>query len=284
MHFYYLDEAGCTGGDLENPEQPIFVSGGVIVRDEGWNRTKENFDQIILNFFNGDVAPNFELHANELLSPEGEGFFTGYSREHRNALAHELLDLITNRSHQIAFCAIEKTSLNNEDNSEIESKNYFNKKTPYLLAYDYLISLFENHTQRLLGRSARGMIIIDIKEEFNNTISVITNHRRYCVPNNQRIIWLTEFTYSVDSRKNPMIQLSDLVCFLTKKFLEIDKGYRENYSSEVKNIYKEFYLKIHNRSIRNSVLRVGGNRFNDYNALIQNVMIFPRRGFSNFTY
>ncbi|MEI6639470.1 MAG: DUF3800 domain-containing protein [Chlorobium sp.] len=35
MHFYYLDEVGCTGEDLNNPEQPIFVLGGLSIRDEG---------------------------------------------------------------------------------------------------------------------------------------------------------------------------------------------------------------------------------------------------------
>ncbi len=38
MHFYYLDEAGCTGEDLNNSEQPLFVSGGLSVRDEGNNQ------------------------------------------------------------------------------------------------------------------------------------------------------------------------------------------------------------------------------------------------------
>jgi hypothetical protein len=34
MHFFYLDETGCTGPDLENPEQPIFVLGGISVSDD----------------------------------------------------------------------------------------------------------------------------------------------------------------------------------------------------------------------------------------------------------
>jgi hypothetical protein len=35
MHFFYLDETGDTGPDLENTEQPIFVLGGVTVSDNG---------------------------------------------------------------------------------------------------------------------------------------------------------------------------------------------------------------------------------------------------------
>ncbi|WP_143814354.1 DUF3800 domain-containing protein [Lysobacter spongiicola] len=35
MHFFYLDESGDTGANLADPNQPIFVIGGVSVRDEG---------------------------------------------------------------------------------------------------------------------------------------------------------------------------------------------------------------------------------------------------------
>ena len=34
MHFFYLDETGCTGADLKNHEQPIFVFGGISVSDD----------------------------------------------------------------------------------------------------------------------------------------------------------------------------------------------------------------------------------------------------------
>jgi hypothetical protein len=41
MHFFYLDETGDTGTDLKNAEQPIFVLGGVTVRDKGWRMTTD---------------------------------------------------------------------------------------------------------------------------------------------------------------------------------------------------------------------------------------------------
>ena len=36
MHFFYMDETGCTGADLSGTEQPIFVIGGIDVTDEQW--------------------------------------------------------------------------------------------------------------------------------------------------------------------------------------------------------------------------------------------------------
>jgi hypothetical protein len=34
MHFFYLDETGDTGKDLQTPDQPIFVLGGITVSED----------------------------------------------------------------------------------------------------------------------------------------------------------------------------------------------------------------------------------------------------------
>lgn len=57
MHFFYLDEAGCTGADLNAVEQPIFVLGGVSVRDEGWVRTTEAFERVVSDYFQPEAVP-----------------------------------------------------------------------------------------------------------------------------------------------------------------------------------------------------------------------------------
>lgn len=101
MHFYYLDEAGCTGEDLNNDQQPIFVLGGVSVRDEGWNKTQEDFAKILSDYFGGRVPAGFELHAEELLSPNGHGPFLGHDRERRSLLAKNTLSLLNTRSHDM---------------------------------------------------------------------------------------------------------------------------------------------------------------------------------------
>jgi hypothetical protein len=83
MHFFYIDEAGCTGEDLSNQQQPVFVAGGLIVREEGWNKTKETFAGLVSAYFEGNVPEGFELHSYELLSPKGDGPFAGHSRVRR---------------------------------------------------------------------------------------------------------------------------------------------------------------------------------------------------------
>ena len=97
MHFFYLDEAGCNLRDLQNDEAPIFVLGGIIVKDKGWNKTHGDFETIINRYFNNAVPDNFELHSHELLSPNGDGHFAGHDRARRNQLAIDLLTLLQTR-------------------------------------------------------------------------------------------------------------------------------------------------------------------------------------------
>lgn len=36
MHILYVDEAGNTGTDYDNPQQPIFSLSGIIVDTDDW--------------------------------------------------------------------------------------------------------------------------------------------------------------------------------------------------------------------------------------------------------
>jgi len=107
------------------------------------------------------------------------------------------------------------------------------------VAYDYLVSKYEWYTREKLGRSARAMIIGDTKDGYEADIAIITHYRRVDAPTAQRVKWLTEFMYAIDSHRNPMVQLSDLVCFVTKKFLEVGAGFRENWASAAKVAYRD---------------------------------------------
>ena len=62
-----------------------------------------------------------------------------------------------------------------------------------------------------------------------------------------RVKWIVEFGYPIDSKKNPMIQLSDLVIYCTRKFIEIENGYRDNWIQNAKNFYAQCYSIINDR-------------------------------------
>lgn len=274
MHFYYLDESGCTGDDLANSEQPIFVLGGISVRDSGWNTTQEALADIIDEYFHGSVPAGFELHTEQLLSPDGEGPFLGHSRERRNELAKRILRSLAERGHDVHLYAIEKAKL---ESCNCSLQMPYNTKTPYLLAYDYLITYINWVIKNYLGRSARGMLIIDAKEQFHAFIERITHLRRFDGPASHRIKWIVEFSYPVDSQKNPMVQLSDLVVFCVKKFLEIDKGYRNMHSPNAKKFFAECYDLIHDRIRRKELVERRGRGMDKINDFLKRIQAKPTR-------
>ena len=148
----------------------------------------------------------------------------------------------------------------------------YDARIPYLCGFDYLITYINDHVRNKLGQSARGMLIIDRKDQYHDDIEGITHYRRYEGPAVHKVKWVVEFSYPVDSRKNPMIQISDLIVVCTRRFLEIEHGYRENWPQEVKRFYAECYSKVHDRIAKKQLVERGGggmNRLNEYLAAIK---------------
>lgn len=276
MHFFYLDETGCNGADLNPNQDPIFVLGGVSVKDQGWVKTTEKMQDIVDGYFTpGQVPAGFELHAHELLSPTGDGPFAGHDRTRRNQLAFDLLDLLQDRSHHVHYVAIEKRVLDAEGTGH--EHNVFNARIPYLLGFDYMTTLINKHVKDRLGHTARGITILDEKDIFDDAIAEITRFRRFGVAKTRRIKWLVEFSYSIDSQKHPMIQLSDLVIFCVKKFLELDRGYKEGWSQPAKDFYVYCFNKIDSRVTQRSLVQQEGRHADGVNDLLEEVAVNPRR-------
>lgn len=272
MHFFYLDESGDTGNNLADQEQPIFVLAGLSVADKKWNNTKEQLDGIVYRYFEGNIPINFELHSNQLLSPRGEGPFCGHEIERRLEFVKELLSLIDRLGHQVHFYAIDKQKM---AASDCQFETIFNNKTPYLLAFEYLITYMNWHIKANLGQSARGMIVLDEKEEHHESIESIIHNRRYQVANNQKVKWIVEFSYPIDSQKNPMIQLSDLIALCVRRFLEIETGYKPNVPQVVKQFYGECFHKIDLRVKARNIVERNGRHLEHLNIYISEVQSKP---------
>ena len=284
MHFYYIDETGCNGRDLTQEQQPIFVLGGLILRDEGWNKTHIEFQKIISAYFENAVPEHFEFHTQDLFSNNGTGHFEGHSRDQRNQLINEILDLVISRKHHYYYFGIDKAKLNAYDTTQVRDRDYVELKTPYLIAYDYLITAYEKYTKEKLGRSARAMVILDEKDTFIREIEAITRFRRFENAIGKRVKWIVEFSFPVDSEKNTMIQISDLLLYLTRKYLEIENGYKDDFSANVKNIFRDFYRKVNVRLIYKRIQTETGRNSDYYNNFIQDICSLPTARWNSKTY
>lgn len=280
MHFFYLDETGCNGADLNPGQEPVFVLGGVSVKDQGWVATTEAMEAIVLDYFGaGGVPADFELHAHQLLSPNGDGPFAGHDRPRRESLAFALLDLLRTRSHQVHLVAIDKAKLAAEAKGDEHAE--FDARVPYLLGFDYMVTAINHHVKERLGHTARGITIIDEKEMFEDHIARITRYRRSGVAKTHRVKWLVEFSYSIDSRKHPMIQLTDLVIYCAKKFLELDAGYRDGWPPAAKTLYARLFDRVWDRTQQKTIVPQGGKHAAAVNGLLGRVTLRPRRAWRN---
>ncbi len=143
------------------------------------------------------------------------------------------------------------------------------------LEVDYLIAYIYWFVKERLGKSARGMIILDAKPEFLAQVEAITRNRRFEVPAVHRVKWIVEFSYPVDSKKNPMVQLSDLVIYCSKKFLEVDNGYRDTWPDAAKRFYAECYSLIDDRIARKQLVERNGRAMDQLNIFLASVRSTP---------
>lgn len=247
MHFFYLDEAGDTGTNLS--EQPIFVLGGLSVSDEKWKTLEDSFRKLLQDFLGENWNDDFELHSEKMRNRQG--VWEQFTFDQLNALTHDILDLVISNGHKIHFFAINKQIMQSES-----IENYPYDINPYFFAYEYILNYSTNYIKNILGKSARGIFIIDEKKGENGTnvyyetIRKITDNCRYSVPKTYRLKRIVEFTYPIDSKKNSMIQISDLIVYCIKKYFE----YKLNFITP-NEIAKSFYKSCFEKIYRNAIWR-----------------------------
>ena len=240
MHFFYLDEAGDTGTNLS--EQPLFVLGGFSVSDEKWRTLEDAYKKKLSDFLGDHYTNDFELHSEKMRNRQE--VWRDYTYEQLNQLTLDLIDLVISNGHKIHFFAIDKQKM-----STIPYVDYPYDFNPYFLAYEYILNYANAYISKKLGSSARGIFIIDEKGNvhgqnlYYDTIRKITDKCRYEVPKSNRLKRIVEFTYPIDSRKNSMIQLSDLIVYCIKKHFE----YKYNLilaNETAKSFYAKCFEKI----------------------------------------
>jgi Protein of unknown function (DUF3800) len=200
VHFLYIDEAGSTGADLTAKQQPVFVMASLVVSDEKWRKTNESVRSTLESYFDGPLAPGFELHACDLLSPAGNGPFTGHDRDKRSALAIDLLKLIAQRGHYLFHVPVYKSAL---ANAEIPDHAWgFDWRHPWQFAFSLHVTMFEEFLRGpATGSTSTGLVIVDHEDD---CVDFVRQHTavRQAKKGWQQLKKIVEIGYSAASHAN----------------------------------------------------------------------------------
>jgi hypothetical protein len=211
---------------------------GIIVSDEKWRKTSQAVRDKLLAYFGADVppAPDFELHAWELLSPDGDGPFTGHDRDQRNNLALDLLKLIEERGHYVFHVPVCKAKL-----AALlpPSKHWgFDWFHPWQFAFSLQITMFEEFLRGpSTGRTSAGLAIIDHEDDCVEFVRMHTAARQSDTGWKQ-LKKLVEIGYSASSHANPLIQLTDLVAYTLKKYYELETSAAAHWPKAAKDFFQ----------------------------------------------
>lgn len=242
VHLCYVDESGSTGRDLHNQQQPVFVMAGLLVSDEKWRGTERMFRDRLKAALGADPGAGFELHAAELLSPSGDGPFTGLDRSARNELALSLLDIIEERSHQVLLQVVQKRTMSTADHP---SKDYgFDWRHPWDIGLAMTLTMFEEYLRGpSTGRTSAGMVFIDHEDSYLELVRVRSKERREAGGWRQ-LKKVMEIGYSAVSHANSMIQLTDLVAFTMRKSIESQTDHGDGWTDDAHEFFASCRARV----------------------------------------
>lgn len=247
MNIFYITDSGCTGRNLNSSQQPVFVLAGLKTTEDGCGKIQNEYQKILKTYFRGNIPSEFELHVENLLAPNGKGFFETWDREKRNNLVLDIIEMCIILNSKVFLYAIDK----NQFKESIIGRQDENKETnvPYLLSYEYMITHINWYIKTELQGIEKGIAILDRREEFEKEIKEITKYKKYNTKSQDLIKHLVEINFALDSKYNPMMQIAGLICFITKKYFEVEQGYKESYPEDAKAFFKEGYSRINKMTI-----------------------------------
>lgn len=225
MRLIYMDEAGNSGRDLDDPQQPILVMAAVVIRDTDWR----NLESHVKGFCEKVCAkyphdPKFELHAGEIW--QGEREFRSWSKDDRANLLRDCLKTFPSHDIPIIYGAVDKRRL---------KAQYTNPFAPHGLAF----MLCAERIERWFAANAPneiGMLICDetkVKGDFKKSLK---QYQDFGIPlgmRNEKLDHIVDTIHFADSRESYGIQLADAANYFIKRHL-LGMGNSEPYYDLIK--------------------------------------------------
>lgn len=204
MWFCYLDEAGNTGKNLNDRQQPLHVVAAVMVREEHVMSLAEAVRCLL------DQTPTTprqsELHGADLYG--GRGGWAVLSHDERNALYFNALGLLEAHACAVAHSTIDKPKL--------KAKGYADPVSPHLLAMQFLLEKID----RWIPSNERALVVADENKEHEfDAIELVSDMQQWgsAIGPGRKLKRIIDTVHFVRSKDNQGVQMADLVAYVIKR-------------------------------------------------------------------
>ena len=217
MVLIYIDESGDTGTNFNDPQQPVFVLGAMMITQEKWKELEKSFLSVFNAAFSGEVPDNFELHTMDMVSRRK--FFSRFSLESTLKIRDELFSLIESMSLPIFYRKIDKKRYWDYCQRRFGSGIRID---PYIMAFPF-ISLKVD--EWLKEENELGIFIFD---EHRSLIDIEQSLKSLRLPEKAglHVDRVIEKGFFVDSIKSFPLQIIDFVLYYIRKYEEVGIGKR----------------------------------------------------------
>lgn len=222
MYILYADDAGSTGTDYDNKQQPVFSLAGVIVKDDNWFQINDKISSLKHKILPN--CPDVEIHAADIFSGKKDkkgrfNFRQNTTEENRGILA-AFVDLVVSENLPIIYFSVRKENLKNYCNYHFGGAV---KIDPYLIAFPYVTSFFDHYVTQ---RKDRGLIMLDEQNSIIANIDTAFSMVRLAKDDTKNFHAdnIIERALFLESVKSNFIQLADVCNFYINRYISMQNG------------------------------------------------------------
>ncbi len=218
MHLIYFDESGNSGGNLADPQQPVFVLCALIVPEQKWQSLETALAAAVEQSWPQPRPAGFEIHATELINPKTD-FFRKATPDHRLAFMGAWLKLAVQHDLKLVFRAINKQQYARWLNQTFGAGVSIN---PHVAALALVAQVINSHLRKLPG-TPLGIFISDENHQVARDVDKAIRLLRGA-EGSVRLTQIIEKGFFVESHNSLAIQLCDLCAYVIRRHEEVRLG------------------------------------------------------------
>lgn len=237
MHLLYVDDAGHTGTDYDNPQQPLFSLAGIAVSEEKWFQINDRIEKRKKSLF-----PEYEcveIHTGDIYQgviDRKHGYDFRVRGMEKNFVALEsIADLLVELSLPLFCFVVRKAFL-----KDYCKRHYSGllKIDPYLIALPYILSFFDSY---LNTHRSRGIVFLDEQQSICTRLDDTLNKLRLFSNGNDHLHMnhIIERAMFVESCKSNFVQMADFCNFYINRHNSFNHGItaRPDKQEHIERIY-----------------------------------------------